>query len=373
VLGVGGASLSLVTLTVRDRVRRALDLGTGCGVQSLHLAEHADRVVATDRSDRALAMAALTLALSDVETVELRAGDLFSPVARDRFDLIVSNPPFVIGGSGRYTYRDSGLPGDEVCRRLVRAAPAHLTDGGWCQLLANWVHERGTDWRGRVADWVRGTGCDAWIVQREVQDPAEYVEMWLRDTGESAAPDSAERYRAWLELLDAQHVEAIGFGWITLRAGAGDAADVRVEELRQPLDPALGTAVREQFAALDWLRARATDADLLAERFVAPADVRLEQSAAATADGWAVERQALVRLSGLHRRAAIDAVGADVVGACDGTRRLAEVLTAVAAEYALDLGDVLPAALPAVRGLVADGLLRPLTIAAEGTVEGTAE
>src|SRR4029079_11126992 len=42
VLGVGGASTTLAQLTVRLPVRRALDLGTGCGVQALHLASHAD-------------------------------------------------------------------------------------------------------------------------------------------------------------------------------------------------------------------------------------------------------------------------------------------------------------------------------------------
>ena len=43
VLGVSSASSTLAQLTVRDPVGRALDLGTGCGVQSLHLARHAER------------------------------------------------------------------------------------------------------------------------------------------------------------------------------------------------------------------------------------------------------------------------------------------------------------------------------------------
>ena len=42
------------------------------------------------------------------------------------FDLIVANPPFVISPSRRYLFRDSALPVDDVCRSLVRSAPAHL-------------------------------------------------------------------------------------------------------------------------------------------------------------------------------------------------------------------------------------------------------
>ena len=71
------------------------------------------------------------------------------------FDLVVSNPPFVISPRGELAYRDSGLAGDEVCRRIVVEAPRHLAAGGVCQLLANWLHVRGEDWRDRLASWLR--------------------------------------------------------------------------------------------------------------------------------------------------------------------------------------------------------------------------
>ena len=63
-------------------------------------------------------------------------------------------------GPGRTThvYRDSGRPGDAICAELVAAAPKLLTDGGWLQLLANWVHVEGEDWEERVAGWFAGTG-----------------------------------------------------------------------------------------------------------------------------------------------------------------------------------------------------------------------
>ena len=60
VLGISEASSSLAQLTIREPAGRALDLGTGCGVQALHLAQHAGQVVATDVNPRALAMARLT-------------------------------------------------------------------------------------------------------------------------------------------------------------------------------------------------------------------------------------------------------------------------------------------------------------------------
>ena len=73
VLGVSSASTTLAQLTVRAPVGRALDLGTGCGVQSLHLARHAEQVVATDLNPRAVALAELTAMINSVD-IDLQAG-----------------------------------------------------------------------------------------------------------------------------------------------------------------------------------------------------------------------------------------------------------------------------------------------------------
>ena len=59
VLGVGGASLTLAGLVPRLERHRAIDVGTGCGVQALHLSRHVETVVATDTNPRALALADL--------------------------------------------------------------------------------------------------------------------------------------------------------------------------------------------------------------------------------------------------------------------------------------------------------------------------
>ena len=75
-------------LTPRPHVGRALDVGTGNGVHALLAASHADRAVATDVNERALAFTALNAALNDLDNVETRSGSLFEPVAGDEFGLI---------------------------------------------------------------------------------------------------------------------------------------------------------------------------------------------------------------------------------------------------------------------------------------------
>jgi SAM-dependent methyltransferase len=358
--GIGGASSTLAQLTVRPVVDSALDLGTGCGVQALHLSRHTDVVTATDTNQRALDCAQLTFALSGVTGVRLVAGDMFQPVRDRRFDLVVSNPPFVISPDGDLAYRDSGLPGDEVCRRLVERAPAHLAPGGWCQVLANWLHVRGQDWRERLAGWVTPTGLDAWVVQREVQDPAEYTELWLRDAGDVGTPRYAARYEAWSRAFEDADVEGIGFGWITLHASGAATPYARIEEITHQLEQPLGPHVWDWFARRDLLRER-DDAALLDTCFRVAPDARLEEVAVPDADapGWVVSSRRVRLAGGLRRGGDIDPVGAEVLAAADGSVPLSRLLDAVAAEHGIDPDSLRSGALGAVRGLVEEGMLVP--------------
>ncbi len=85
-------------------------------------------MVATDVNARALRMARFNAALNDLSAIDVRDGSFFEPVAGERFDLISTNPPFVISPATgeRLVYRDSGLPGDRVVERH-RARPRPTT------------------------------------------------------------------------------------------------------------------------------------------------------------------------------------------------------------------------------------------------------
>jgi methylase of polypeptide subunit release factors len=351
VLGVGSASVTLARATVRRPVRTALDVGTGCGVQALHLSRHAGAVTATDVLPRALELARLTARLNRLDW-ELLPGDLLDPVAGRRFDLIVANPPFVVGpGDGGFAYRDSGLAGDEVCRRLVRRAPAHLADGGWCQLLANWVHVAGEPWQDRLAGWLAGSGCDAWVWQREIVDPARYAALWLADAGERGSPGYEHRYDRWLEWFAAAGVEAVGFGLVTLhRSGAADPT-VRIEDVPQQVEEPVGPHVGAWFDRLDALRG----ADLPAVCFRRAPGLLLEQVAEPGPEGWVVTGQRLRQPGGLRRTAEVDDAVAALVAGCDGSRPLGELAAVLQLAYGVDATEV--GALTA--GLAEQGFLVP--------------
>jgi methylase of polypeptide subunit release factors len=353
VLGISPASTSLAQLTLRHEVDRSLDLGTGCGVQALHLAGHSREVVATDVNARALWLAGLNAVLNDAQGITLRAGSLFEPVAGDRFDLITTNPPFVISppGGDVLTYRDSGMPGDSVVEQVVRQAPAHLTDGGWCQVLANWTILRDRPWDERLADWL-GDETTALVVQREVLDPAAYVELWLKDAGLHGAPDYRARYDAWLGWFEEQQIEGVGFGWINLRTAPGPKTFLdHPYAVEQPITPTV--AAWGQAAAL--LSAR-DDENLLRMHPVVAADVRQEtvgRPGATDPEAIVLRQQRGLRLA---RRA--DTLLAGFVGAADGDLSTEQLLGALATLLDRDVEQVREEYLPQVRALVEQGYLR---------------
>lgn len=251
VLGIGRAGLTLAALTPRKPVETALDLGVGCGIQTLYLLRHVRQVVATDISTRALEFTAFNVALAGVDSarVQLRQGNLLEPVAGQRFDLIVSNPPFVItppsvrqAGLPLMEYRDAGGP---ILPVLVRGLEDHLNPDGVAVMLGNWEHREGTSWRTSVNQWI-GKSLDAWIIQREVQDPVEYAAMWLRDGGltpERSGVAFENALAAWQEDFDSRQVSGVGMGYLVFHAPSDAAAPGAVPEGQAfPEEPASATA-----------------------------------------------------------------------------------------------------------------------------------
>ncbi len=359
VLGVSSASSTLAQLTVRRPVGRALDLGTGCGVQSLHLARHAHEVVATDLNPRALLLARLTADLNGV-AVDLRLGDLYAPVAGERFDLVVSNPPYVLSPptGERLTYREGTRSSDGLVEAVVRQGVEHLSEGGVLQVLANWAHVRGEDWTDRVGGWL-DPALDVHVVEREVLDPYAYVELWLADAGLTGAPDYLDRYAAWCAYFDALGIEGVGMGWLLARRpggpGAGTGRAHRTLErwpyaVEQPVAPAFA----RELDVVDAWRSRSADEVLDTAWRLAPDALEETVGPLGANDPSSI---VLRQQRGLRRAVALDTATAGVLGACDGELSLRTLVETVAGLLDVEAGPLAVELVDRVRDLVVDGLL----------------
>jgi release factor glutamine methyltransferase len=111
-----------------------LDMGTGSGVCALAAARRARRVVAVDVSPAAVRCARLNALLNDLDDrVDVREGDLFAPLARERFDLVLFNPPFLIGAPK--DHRDAAWRSEDAARRFAAGLREHLEPRGAALVL----------------------------------------------------------------------------------------------------------------------------------------------------------------------------------------------------------------------------------------------
>jgi len=312
-------------------------------------------VVATDVSRRCLDLAALTTGLNEVD-VDLRQGDLYDPVADERFDLIVSNPPFVISPDDTevLAYRDSGRPGDDVVREVLVGGAARLAPNGWCQVLANWAHVDGQPWSERLAGWLRPTGCDAWVVQREVVDAARYVEMWLDDAGLRGCEDYPARYDHWLDWFERIGVSAVGFGWVSLRNAGRTDPHLLLEEWPYEIEQPLGPHIAAWAERRDRLGLLADD-DLLGTALIRVPDLVEERRGAPGDDDPA--SIVLRGQRGMRRARQVGTAVAAMVGASDGELTLGLIVAALTELLDAEPAEVRDELLTAARELVAEGFL----------------
>ena len=396
VLGVGGAGLTLAGLTPRTPVRTALDLGCGCGIQTLYLLRHAEHVVATDISARALAFTAFNAALAGVSVtgapgtpsaldvapgsgaasapdtasgvgcLELLHGSLLEPVAGRRFDLITSNPPFVLtppavreAGLPLMEYRDAGGP---ILPALVAGLGEHLEPGASAVMLGNWEHRGAGSWRDAVAAWLP-EGLDAWILERELQDPVEYATMWLRDGGLTPERD-AEGFdaalEAWIDDFEARDVRGVGFGYLIVHRPRRRREPWRLlEEVTTSGQGVLGPHVAEVLEVRERLAGLDDEAVADLHPLLAP-DVTEERH---LIPGAAEPTVILLRQGGgLGRALQASTAVAALAGVADGELSVGQVASAVAALSELNAADA--AALraemvEAARHLLATGFLSP--------------
>ena len=135
-----------VRSSVKVADARVLDIGTGSGAVAVALAVEGEnlRLVATDQSHASLELAPRNAERHSVDArIEFRQGDLFAAVSSDeKFDLIVSNPPYVKSGEVEAmepevksweptTALVSGDDGMDTTKRLIDGAAGHLTGEGW--------------------------------------------------------------------------------------------------------------------------------------------------------------------------------------------------------------------------------------------------
>lgn len=382
VLGVGVATMLLANITVRRGNERFLDIGTGQGFHALVACDHARRVIGTDINARALAMARAAAIMNDCDRIELREGSLMDPVAgEDPFDLIVSNPPFVIAPPHDTVALGGRHVGDDLCRDLIRMAPAHLSPDGYATILFSWHHSNDDDWRHRPGTWLEGLDADALVIKFRTDPVAAYARRWLIESGHGAsAADPSRSSVAENAVLSASGQSPLD-EWLAFYAKLGahqismgacifhrrtthrDIAPWRRFEQfpMDSIDESAGTQIQRLFAGETLFRHFAGNGEaMLAWKPRVTHELEVEQHLVLTeTNTWGMRQAALKQTLGFPLPLGIDGVVMEVLRQCDGTASVRQIAQRLATHHGAPEAQATEQTLHLINRLLRLGYMEP--------------
>lgn len=360
VMGICGSSKFLARLTVRKPSRLTLDMGTGTGIQALLAARHSEQVIAVDLNPRALEFARFNASLNGISNIEFIEGDLFEPVHNRKFDLIISNPPFVISPENRCLYRDNPLGGDDFVRQLVHEMPQFLSDGGFGQIICNWIQPKNKSWASRLKLWFKDNGCDNWVLRDLAIDIPKYIETWLQCDN---PPDLERRKKRWIDYYCENDIASIGFGLITMHRSDCSNHWTRIDRSLPAVSHAAGEHLYHSFRCQTFLHSNKNDSDLLEQKYQVAPTVRLAQQSSPLPDGrWDLASAQLSLIEGIQWQVTLDMKVLDAVLLCGPTKTLREIFDRVAARHGRSADTLSSTYSPAFRALISMGFLWPIEL-----------
>lgn len=210
VMPPGGDSVGLLRVAPRTRRRATLDLCCGAGAQTLAAAAYSDQVVGIDLNPRALRFAAFNAAVNGIEDAAFLLGDCYEPLAGERFDAILANPPFVPWPEGdALLYRGGGPLGDEVVARILCGAVERLEPRGSLAIVADLANSAGL--AKRLHEW-QGVSRRTLILLQQRYGLLAYAETHVAHIDDPGARE-AQVVRLLRHYVESG-IETLDFGYI---------------------------------------------------------------------------------------------------------------------------------------------------------------
>ena len=357
VLTINPAARHLLNFTLRQPVSTVLDLATGNGIQALLAATHSERVIATDLNPRASIYAEFNAHLNGLANIQCLTGDMLQPVQGQMFDQIVCNPPFVLTPSKDYLYRDNDQALDGLCQQLVQSAPNHLNEGGFFQMICEWVELKGQSWENRVGQWFQNNGCDVWVLKQYSQEPSQYALTRLRETLQQSQERDETLFEQWMDYYRQHQVEAIHSGLIAMRRRSGNNNWLSIEEISGNVQQPFGDLILQRFQNRDFLLASIDDHALLQARLKLHPDARLKHECHWQEGAWQTQSLTLSLARDLTQKVGVDSQIAQFVAQCDGEKNLGELVGALTSTVQAKPEQVRLECLRTVRFLLQRGFL----------------
>ncbi|WP_034274381.1 methyltransferase [Haloechinothrix halophila] len=214
----------------RTAVSRSLDIGTGAGAHALQLAAHSDTALGVDVSPRAVTFAEFNAALNGVTNVEFTVADVTSGLDEEKpFDLIVSNPPYLVSPETSVLYRDGPPGSDHVGTRVLAEAPRLLATGGLLVCLTSWAVSDPTDPAREPRAIAHRARCDGLALIYARRTPLDNAVRWNAHYADEAALERT--VRTWLDFYRRHDVRELAYGIVVLTPAYAPQAVFRSERV----------------------------------------------------------------------------------------------------------------------------------------------
>ena len=337
-------------------VGSVLDLCSGCGVHGILASQFADHVTLSDVSPAALNFAETNARLNQKDNVECIQSDLFENLDGKTFDLIVSNPPFVIGPKQDFVYRDNPLELDHFCQALVREAPNYLNEGGHLQMLCEWVQVEGQTWEERLAEWVGSLGCDVWIARSQTRDPQSYIQSRL---GDLSGPKTSfhDQLNDWSSYFEQHKVQGIHPGMLILRKRSNAENWLHVHQLQGEPNGPTTEIIQRYMQACDQAAALGQDTDLLASKLYLAEELELEQRFRRNQHQWQPQVALLNLQTPLPVQGEVDLAILALLNLFNGDKTTQAVIDEFSKATGANQAELSPKVLPVLRILLERGFL----------------
>jgi SAM-dependent methyltransferase len=200
---IGGDSIifwNLFKKTWEKSVNNALEIGCGTGFLSLWMSHIAQRVTATDISQRALEFTKVNAEINGINNIVTKISDVYSDI-QGKFDLIISNPPFDFLPEeciGR-TFAFGGNLGNEIVERILLGLDDHLKDDGISFITAtSYVNKKGINpLYEMIKDMFHGKSYSVSLTQLDYQPITEYFSFYEKHK-------IAHSIRYWIKIRKSQ-------------------------------------------------------------------------------------------------------------------------------------------------------------------------
>jgi SAM-dependent methyltransferase len=369
VMGPGMTTVLLHRLLPELGSRSVLDLGCGAGSLAIDAARRGARAVAADLSGRALAMARFNARLNGV-SIETRQGDGTAPVADERFDLVLSQPPYVPAAprETHTTYLHGGRFGDELALRFVGEAARVLAPGGVAVLHFDSAVRPAEPLQDRLREAVGDAPAELLALVSRGPAPDLHAILYA----DSDRPGLGEEF-AKSAVASREHLESLGVREISRvlvvlrrpRSGEVPGGRYRIVINAPPVSQLRPGAVREALAGLDL--ASSPDDEVLAARVAPPDGATFRGEWRSPADESPARLLVAFGPGSLAQDRELGQRGWLLFGLLDGRRTVAEAIAPYAEACEVAPAEARQEVVGFVRESLARGLLR---IAASGPAAG---